>query len=548
MDSEQSQNFNERLSQWVESQGFWFQVRYSMSGSGIHGRVMVHLLRMAFRALIFLMIVAVGLGVFLLKRTDTVRFSQMLRKDLQAGLSASALEMGGHNRSRGQLEINRLAAEGGAETFFTTLEAKNIRCKMNLIDGLVNVWQPGIISIGRLEMELRAGTDDAASASKLAQSVFRKSKVFEANAFEVADATLRWGYSERTAGAIESSNLLIQRTPTGWRMNFKGGSFHQNWLRKLDIINLVVVCDPDGLVFEKAELKQDQGTVTFSGLHLTGGERPQVQGTVKIRNLDLEYILPPAAANFVEGSISGDFQVFGSTNSADGVGFAGQVVMDGKDVVTLREQIHLLKALSVVDFSRNYHRVDFREGSFQIKTTRGGLELFDLKLKADEDLFTLDGKMIVRLPTPKEIQATAALATDTDNSPLFGGEDLTTKGLKDARTESDFNLKRAAQEARRIKEGTQNPESLSLFDRLNLSIGMRHLQKQASERMSRMLHYEGMLRITIPGDAFERGRELQKRYPVDSATGRIPLMVPIEGSLYELTLKQAEDIYQQGRR
>ena len=30
-------------------------------------------------------------------------------------------------------------------------------------------------------------------------------------------------------------------------MNFKGGTFHQNWLRKLEIVNLVVLCEPDGL-------------------------------------------------------------------------------------------------------------------------------------------------------------------------------------------------------------------------------------------------------------------------------------------------------------
>ena len=547
MDSEQSQNFNERLSQWVESQGFWFQVRYSLASSGVKGQVLAHLLRLGFRMLVFLIIGAVGIGVYLLKRTDTGPFSRALRGDLKTGLAASALEMRGNKRTQGQLEINRLAVEGGPETFFTTIGARSIRCKMGLLDGLVDIWKPGVISIARLEMELRAGADDSESAGKMAQSVFRKSTVFDAQAFEVADATVRWGYSARTAGAIESSALKMQRTETGWRMNFKGGSFHQNWLHKLDIVNLVVTCDPAGLVFEKAEFKQNQGTVNFTGLRLIGGERPQVRGTAQIRHLNLEDILPQALANFVEGSISGDFQVFGSTNSADGIGFAGRVELDGKDVVTLREKIHLLKALSVVDFSRNYHRVDFREGSFQIKTTRGGLELSEMKLKA-EDLFTLDGEMKVRLPTQKEVQAMTAAAADVDNSPLFSGEDPTSKGWKETRTESDFTLKRAAQEARRIKEGTQNPESLSLFDRLDISIGMRHLQSQESERMSRMLRYEGMLRITIPKDAFERGRELQTRYPVDSATGRIPLTVPINGALYELTLKQAEDIYQQGRR
>jgi hypothetical protein len=35
---------------------------------------------------------------------------------------------------------------------------------------------------------------------------------------------------------------------------------------------------------------------------------------------------------------------------------------------------------------------------------------------------------------------------------------------------------------------------------------------------------------------------------VDAATGRIPIKVPIEGYLYELTLKQAEETYQLGQR
>jgi hypothetical protein len=37
-------------------------------------------------------------------------------------------------------------------------------------------------------------------------------------------------------------------------------------------------------------------------------------------------------------------------------------------------------------------------------------------------------------------------------------------------------------------------------------------------------------------------------YPPDPNNGRIPLNVPIEGHLYELTLKQAEEIYQLGQR
>ncbi len=547
MESERLQNFNERLSQWVANQGFWFQIRYSLSSSGMKGRAMFHLMRLAFRMLVFLLIAALGIWIMLVKRVGTETFNTAVNQQLKSGLSADQFEMRGLSKTQGQLEISRLAAEGGNETFFTTLEARNIRCKMGLLDGLVGIWEPGIISISKVDIDMRGGTDDPESARKLADVLFRKPVGFEADSYEVADANLRWGYSERTQGGIESSALKMRRTEKGWRMSFKGGTFHQNWLRDLKIENLVVLCEPDGLVFEVAEFKQGKGTVDFAGLRVIGGERPEVQGVVKIRNLMLDKIAPPAVKNFIEGSISGNFRVFGSTNTSSGIGFDGQVLMDGTDVISMRDRIHILKALSVVDYARNYHRVDFREGSFQMKTVGGGMELSEINLKAG-DVLTLKGAMKVRLPTQEEVQAAVGKDAEAENRPLFEGEGESVTLGEGMRNKSDFSLKRAALEAKRIREGAKGEDSLSLFDRLGLNLELRHLQAQASERMSRMLQYEGLFLITIPNDAFERAGELRLRYPVDGATNRIPIRVPIEGGLYELTLKQAEDIYQQGRR
>lgn len=547
MENEQTQNFNERLSQWVANQGFWFQVRYSMAGSGMKGRTMFHLLRMSFRVFIFLLLVSVGFWIYLLKRPNSVRFNTIFNDELQSALSAKELEIRGLQHLQGRLEIGRLAAQGGEGTFFESMEARNVRFKMGLLDGLVGQWQTGIVSIAKMEIDLRAGADNAEAANKLAESVFRKPVDVQADSFEVADASVRWGYSDRTHGSIESSTLKIQRTDTGWRLHFKGGIFRQNWLQELEIVNLVVLAENSGLTFEQAELKSGGGTVEFPGLRVTGGERPEVAGIVKIRKLALDGVIPPALRSFIEGSISGDFKVFGSTNSPDGIGFEGQVLMDGSEAVSLRERFHLLKALSVVDYSRNYHRVDFREGSFQIRTQQGGMRLSGIDLKAD-DLFTLEGEISVRLPTQQEIDAALEKAASSSEASLFGGEDERSVAKQLPAGESDFTLRRAAQEVRRIKEGTQSLESLSLFDRLGLSIEMRRLQSEASERMSRMLRYEGVARITLPGDAFERAPRLQRFYPPDPVSGRIPMTVPIEGHLYELTLRQAEDIYQQGRR
>jgi hypothetical protein len=547
MEPEQLQNFNERLSQWVSNQGFWFQVRYSMSGSGAKGRILFHLLKMSFRVLIFLVLVAIGTWIFLEKRTDSMRFVAIQKKEIQERLSASDFEMRGYRRTQGQLEISRLAAEGEKNTFFTTLEARNIRCNMGLVDGLLGVWKPGIISIAKLDIDLRAGADDPDAASNLAAALFRTSTKVEANSFEVGNTNMRWGFSERTQGTIVGSTMRLNRYGDGWKISLKGGTFSQNWLQNLEILNIEAVCDKDTLVFQKAELKLNQGTVDFSGLRLTGGERPGVSGIAKIRNLNLESIIPPALQSFMEGSISGDFKVTGSTNSSDGVGLEGQVALDGKDFISLRERIHLLKALSVVDYSRNYHRVDFREGSFLIKTINGGMEVSDVKLKSDE-LFTMEGRLKVRLPTQEEIQSAIAKGAGVDNSPLFTAEDAAAVERNLLKSESDFTLKRAALEAQRIKEGKQSLDSLSLFDRLGVGTEKRRMEQMEMERMSRMLRYDGLFLITIQKDAFERAPRLQEMYPVDPGSNRIPIRVPIEGDIYDITLKQAEDTYIRGQR
>ena len=122
MEAEQSQNFNERLGQWVASQGFWFQVRYSMSGSGVKGTALFQLLSIGFRLLVFLLIVALGTWVYLVKRVDRPAYKESIRTSLQTSLSATESELRGFSQEQGQLGISRLACKGGRDTFFTSME------------------------------------------------------------------------------------------------------------------------------------------------------------------------------------------------------------------------------------------------------------------------------------------------------------------------------------------------------------------------------------------------------------------------------------------
>ncbi len=551
MESEQSHNFNERLSQWVANQGFWFQIRYSMAGSGTRGNTMFHFLRLSFRLLLFLAVLAAGISYYLVKRTESANFNSGLRDSVRSSLSASDIELRGFSRIQGQLTIARLASKGGDKTFFTAFEARNIRCKMGYLDGITSFWDPGTISISKLDMELRAGADDPNSARMWSEAFFKQSSKVGLNSFDIAEANLNWGFSERAKGSIVGSALKVQRLEGGLKLSFRGGTFSQNWLNKVEIVNLIVHATPAGLVFEKAEFKRGQGTVDLTGLKLQGGERPQVSGVARIRMLDLGDILPTVLENFIEGSVSGDFKLTGSTNSSDGIGFEGQVTLDGHDMIFLRERLHLLKALSVVDYSRNYHRVDLREGEYHIKTTGGGLTVTNVKLKGDE-LLTMEGNMLVRLPTAEETKASMQRTTTPGGAPIFPGADDELRDIQASAQDADLTLKRAALAAKAAKEAEDSsadeaPERMAL-GQLGLGPEMRQLEEQATERLSRTLRYEGSLRITIPPDAFERAPKLAQQFPVDPNINRIPIQVPLDGSLYELTLKQAEDIYQQGRR
>jgi hypothetical protein len=531
----------------VANQGFWFQVRYSMSGTGSRGTILFHLLRLGIRLAVFLLLVAVGSWIYLLKRTESAKYAVDLKDSIQASLGGSETEISGFSQKKGRMEMGRLISEGGSKTFYNSLEARNIRCKMGVLDGLLGRWDPGPVSIFSLNMELRPGADDADSARALAEALFRQNDKVAVNTLEIGSATLFWGYSERTRGSIENSSLNVNRIGSGWRMTFSGGTFSQNWLRDLEIVNLVALVDPDGVTFEKAEFRRGRGEVDFSGLRLTGGERPAVSGTARIRSLGLENILSPVLGSFLEGTISGDFEVSGSTNSAEGIGFEGMVTLDGRDSIVVRERLPLLEALSVVDYVRNYHRLEFEDGSFRMKTGNGGIRISELKLKS-QDIFTLEGELLARVPTADEKKEDLVKAKAVDvKSPLpaAGGPDLSAEDLI---AEGDFGLSEA-NNASYLGLGRESKKTASsLIARLAESAERRGLAKQAAERASQNLRYEGSFMITLLPDAFELAPRLIQQFPVDPKTNRIPIKVPVQGTIFQLTEKQAREIYEQRTR
>ena len=538
-------SFDERLSHWIASQGFWFQLRHGSGRSAGVSGMFSRLLHMAVRTGVLVLLALGVLVVYLFKRTDTQAFRDALPDSAAAALFAKSAETKGFQREGARVYIHRLSAEGGKSSFFYNLEGHGIRYDMDLLDGLVGVWDAGTITVRMARIDLKAGAEDDEEAAAISEGLFGKHDWFGFSSIDVRDATVSWGYSARTRGMIEGSHLLVQRVEDGWKLRFEGGEFSQNWLKRLEIDEMIVRIDPDGMRIEKADFRRGDGRVELKGV-VKAGRIPEIDAELKFDGLSVSSILPREARAFAEGSISGTGKIAGSTNSQKGVGVDCLVVLGADDRLILRDRVPLLQALSVVDIYNNYRRVEFLKGGFHLVTGGGRMTLENVDLDAAE-LMHLTGRMVARPPTDEEV--VAALAEEPTKrdaaliNSLAGGNDADNDGEV---VKKDITLRKAAKAAREDEEnGMTVAPTIGMMNR-----GMmpQNLEQQARNRYARLLRFEGGFEIEIPGDAFERAKALREEHPADPTTGRIRLEVPIGGNLFDLTYKQALELYSKGRR
>jgi hypothetical protein len=546
MEAEQTQLFNQKLSQWIASQGFWFQLRHSMSGGGDWSLTMHHLMRLGVKMLVALLLATGGFGIYLVQRVKTGSFKESLNSGLARGLGATEAKVVDFDRTQGIVQIKRIAAEGGEESFFRNLDAGNLRLKMGLLAGIAGAWDAGTLQAKWMEIDLKAGADSPEAAAKQGASFFREWDRFRFSSLEVDLATVSWGFSPRTQGRIERSHLLATRGTDRWRLEFRGGTLTQNWLRKLEIVELIVDAVPGGLEVIKGEFKVGGGSVFLRDVKISGGDQPVVSGAVEISKAELASFLPDPAKPLVEGVISGTFALSGSTNSAEGLQLEGDVTLGGGNLIAIREKLPLLNTLSLKDLFNSYHRVEFDRGSFRLKTGGGAMELSRVDLKAGE-LMTAQGRILMRFPSDDEL--TAAADVKSDFAPLIRpGRDSAKDGKDDRAVELSLEKAALADKAEKEKKGAA--ADMALFERGNQRRINDLLLQQEIARRARALRCEpgSGLRITIPGDAFDRTEALREAYPVDPSSGRIAINVPLQGALHELTFQQAKEMLELGQR
>ncbi|MFC7335931.1 hypothetical protein ACFQY0_01975 [Haloferula chungangensis] len=538
MNIDNSQTFNDRLSQWIASQGFWFQLRYSMSSGSGWSVAVFHLVKLGARVLVLLLVVAVIFAFYLSKRIDSEGFKEKLSERFITEMSASDAEIVGFERVQGRAKIRRIGAEGTPSSFFQTLEAGNLSFKMGYLDGFSGDWDAGIIEGNWIDVQVKAGANSGEEASAAAESLFKRRRQFEVMGLDFSTARVTWGYDKRV-GEIEGSKLTANRVSEGWRFNFKGGRFTQNWIHDFQIEEIAMLCTPTELIIEKGILLADDGRVELKDVKIEGGELPQVSGRLVLTSVPIEKLVPENVLERVSGKISGELELSGSTNTTEGLSLQGPITLGERDSIQIRDEFPILEALDLVDNFNSYKRVVFEQGSFNLKTGGGEMVIAGMNLEA-RDFMSIEGRLEARYPTDEEIAKSIGENAASMLEQMDGEE-------KEAQRKKDITLKRAGDAAKDDKSKENLGENTQFFAGLASKRDEETIRRAAARRARTILNFEGGIRLTIPGDAFDRSRILRDRYPVDPATGRIGIDVRLSGSMPELTLPLAEEIVEDGR-
>lgn len=522
--------FNQQMNEWVSRQGLWFQLRHAADGQSKLSK----LARLAVRFLILLLVSSLVFWVYLVRRVGSEGFKEGVRDSMEITMKGEECKLGAIRKDRDKATVSWVEMKGTEDSFFDRLNARLIRLDMKLTDGMFGRWNGGGITIERLELDLKAGAHSDAAAAKAFEALFDQHSSFEFDRIEVNSTNLNWGYSPKNRGSIQGSHMMAFPEGDGWTLEFSGGTFSQNWLRGLEIEKLVATCNRDGVVIQEAVLRSGGGTLTFN-IEMGDGGQPTASGSVILDSMPVKALLPASYGEWIEGTISGEGAIAGSTNSQEGIILDWNMSLKEGDVLVLRDSLPLLSALSVVDVYNSYRKISFDQGGFQMVTGGGSLRMNRLNLKAG-GLLHLDGALVVRPSTYKEV------AEALDIGDVLEVKNVIEKNWKfeDSVLESrdaTSSLSQAAQGIGDVEFDAQKSNGLAALDVRFKSI--------LSEKQ--VVRFAGMIRVGLKPDAFDKAPGLKRAYPVDDATSRIWLDVPLTGRLQTLTLEKAKELYTLGR-
>ena len=507
--------FQARMSNWVSSQGLVFQLTHGGAVRGAQSTIVGWAGRMLVRFSILLFAVALVILLLLVSRPGSDKFKSELTEKVANTLSAemSSMAVGPIKKKKGNIEVSSLDMVGKPGAFYEEVKLRDVKTKMGLLAGVFGVWDGEVISIGQLEAVVKSGSEDD-GGNEIFNALFAKGESYTFDRVEVLDVSLRWGYSEVTAGQIENSALRAKRTESGWSLTFTGGTFSQNWLKNLEIEKVECEVTPAGLTISSAQFRREGGELSFTAEVRGPISDPQITGSGTMSSVPFDTYLESEVQPFVGGKLTGDFTLGGSPYSSSGVTLSAEIILGPEDEIVIRDEIRLLHAVSLVDRYRSYKKVSFRSGSFKFETGKKVAAFTEIKLDAKNHM-RLEGEFISRPPTTREIDAAIYFEEHGKTPPAnvaLGESDVT--GAEPEEVE-EFDLADAAKAAREGSEDSQE-KIQTIFESTVFGLEVRRRQEDARQRYRRVPYLAGVLRMGLHSKAFEaeRSKKLSELYPI----------------------------------
>jgi hypothetical protein len=548
MQSDEKEQFNNRLSDWVARQGIFFQLRYSMAGGGVN-MLTHHILIVLLKLLVLCGVCGVCVFLYLVQRPEMESFQDNLRDKIISNLDCTSGTMDGFSHRQGKASIRYLTFVGGENSFFTRLETSGISLNMSIVEGFKRVWKAQNITIDRLSITVKAGAETAESAALAGKSLFKDRPDFQFDSITVKNARVNWGYSENTKGSIAGSNAVIKKTETGWIIEFTNGTFEQNWLRKLTIKKLNLRIEPGILVVEKAEFvpesdstntdtESKKGEVTFHQFKVSGSDRPSFSGAIRFKHIPLDCLLLDAYSPYIDGRLSGEVKIGGSTNSSAGVELDGRIALQGDDHISLKNRLPLLSCLSIINPTGDYGKMVLSEGYFQVKTSSRNLSISELFL-TDKSSAEIRGEINVRPPTTSEIEKML-------NDKVIDAEianHISPVSIDAAKTQMNHLLKiNDTKQKIGALDGTIDDQKIKNIAPFSLENQDLETQSIREERIAQAVIFSGNPTISFPSSKFPANNVMFQKGKLTTDKTKLELGIPLKGRLNELTLSLAEEL------
>lgn len=511
-EQEKLKDYENRVADWIGNQGILFQLRYARTIGA--NSILKQLGSLIVKFAIVLVLVA-GVGYLLLtQHFKGEAYEAEIQGSIEEALGLQGLEVKGFARARGNGGFHRLQLDGGEESFFYHAKIMDLNAPFTYSTGVTTAWKPSSLKMARAQFHFKAGGTVAEMED--AYSVVLESLAGEGvTSILIEDFSCDWGYSKLTYGRIGQARLRANLNDGKWNIILTGGTYQQNWLCDFAIAEGHLILDGDGIEVVSLKMAQDNGELELVGK--IGGplDMPEFNLSGAFKDLAIENMLTVSGETtreFIEGLISGDLKISGSTNRR--IQIDGSVALSKTNSLTIRERWPILKAVSIMDTQRTFRRVDFTEGSFQFSTENGNLAVSDINLVA-ADTAILKGSFVTRLPDQEEAakfleitltEGFSSDATDTSVSQKLEDErmslrDILREGNQVDDVYPDRSLSRSSQDEEAVLSG-QAPDELLL-------------------RAEMCNHWvDGGLELGVPASSFAEHARLSEAYPADEAGWR----------------------------